>query len=65
MERIHIPFGPESVEGNSLDRFVGPVSEDAKVWTADWIAIFDYGPRFAQEPNEIFAQPLVFDKTEE
>ena len=65
MEKIHIRFLDNVIDGNSIDRFVGPVSEDGKFWMADWIAVFDYGPRFPQEPNDIFAKPLVFEKIED
>jgi hypothetical protein len=65
MQDIHITFNENVIDGNSLDRFVGPVSEDGKTWTPDWIAVFDYGPRFPQEPNDILAQPLVFKKVDD
>ena len=64
MEQIHVRFLDNVIDGNSIDRFVGPVSEDGKFWMADWIAVFDYGPRFPQEPNDISAKPLVFEKLE-
>jgi len=62
MEKIHVKFLDNVIDGNSIDRFVGSVSQDGKFWMADWITIFDYGPRFPQEPNDIFAKPLVFEK---
>ncbi len=65
MKKIHIVFMDNLIEGNSLDRFVGPVSEDGKTWTADWITVFDYGPRFPQGPDDLYAQPLVFEKVED
>ena len=65
MEKMHIVYMDNVIDGNSIDRFVGPVSEDGKVWTADWINVFDYGPRFPQDPNDIFAEPLIFDKIED
>jgi len=65
MDEIHIVFLDESIDGNSLDRFVGPVSEDGKVWTADHIAIFNYGPRFPQDPNDIYAELMIFDKVKD
>ena len=64
IEKIYIKFLDNVIDGNSIDRFVGPVSEDGKFWMADWITIFDYGPRFPQEPNDISATPLVFEKIE-
>lgn len=65
MESIHIVYQDAVIDGNSTDRFVGPVSQDGKQWTPDWIKVFDYGPRFPQDPNKIRAQPLVFDKVED
>jgi hypothetical protein len=65
LEDIHIVFLDNVIDGKSTDRFVGPVSQDGKEWTTEWIKIFDYGPRFPQEPNDIYAEPLVFDKIED
>jgi len=65
MKKIHVVFPNDSLDGNSLDMFIGPVSEDGKEWTADWIKVFDYGPRFPQDPNDILAQPLIFEKIKE
>lgn len=65
MEDIHIVFLDKVIDGNSIDRFIGPVSEDGKVWMADWIKVFDYGPRFPQDANDIFAEPLTFEKIED
>jgi len=62
MEKIHVVYTDNIIDGNSIDRFVGPVSEDGKTWAADWINIFDYGPRFPQDANDIFAEPLIFRK---
>jgi len=65
MESIHIRFMDERIDGNSLDRFVGPVSADGKVWNADWVTNFDYGPRFPPGPNvPSYANPLVFQKVQ-
>ncbi len=63
MESIRIKFADERIDGNSLDRFVGPVSADGKVWNADWMNIYNYGPRFPQGPDEpSVAYPLIFNK---
>ncbi len=64
MEKIHIVFLDNVIDGNGIDRFIGRISEDGKTWMADWITIFDYGSRFPQEPNDIYAQPLIFKKLE-
>ena len=65
MEEIHVVFADNVIDGNSTDRFVGLVSEDGREWSADWVKIFDYGPRFPQDPNDIFATPLIFEKIED
>jgi hypothetical protein len=65
MERIHVVFMDNVIDGNSVNVFAGPVSEDGKNWYADFTEIFDYGPRFPQDPNEIFAVPLTFEKVKE
>jgi hypothetical protein len=62
MEKIHVVFMDNVIDGNSIDRFAGPVSENGKVWTTEWIKTFDYGPRFPQGPEDIYGEPLVFDK---
>jgi hypothetical protein len=62
MEKIDIKFLDNAISGNSTDRFVGTVSQDGKTWRADWINVFDYGSQFPQDPNDIFATPLVFEK---
>ena len=63
IEEFHIRFLDNRIDGNSIDRFIGPVSEDGKTWMADWINVFDYGPRFPQGP--VYAQPLTFEKIED
>lgn len=65
IDEFHITYLDNVIDGNSFDRFIGPVSEDGKVWMADWINVFDYGPRFPQDPNDIYAQPLIFNKLED
>jgi hypothetical protein len=62
MEKIDIKFLNNVIAGNSIDRFVGTVSQDGKFWMADWINVFDYGSQFPQDPNDIYAKPLVFEK---
>jgi len=62
IKKMHIAFADNVIDGSSTDRFVGPVSEDGKVWSAEWITVFDYGPRFPQDPNDAFAETLIFEK---
>ena len=65
MDEIHVVFLDNVIDGNSIDRFIGPVSKDGKVWTADWITVFDYGPRFPQDANDTFGGQLIFEKIEQ
>lgn len=62
MESIHIVYLDNVIDGNSIDRFVGSVSEDGKTWIADWIKLFDYGPLFPQDPNDAYNGPVTFEK---
>ncbi len=61
----HIVYLDNVIDGNSIDRFAGEVTEDGEYWMADWIRIFDYGPRLPQDPNDIYTVPIVFKKIEE
>lgn len=65
MKEIHVVYLDNMLDGNSIDRFVGPVSKDGKTWTADWINVFDYGPHFPQDANDIYAGPLIFEKVKD
>jgi hypothetical protein len=58
--------GNDVLAGNSVDIFSGPVSSDGKTWNAKQITVFDYGPRFPQDENDINnPQPITFRKVEE
>jgi len=65
MKKINVVYMDNVIDGSSTDRFVGTVSEDGKVWSADWINVFNYGPRFPQDPNDVFAEPLLFEKVKD
>ena len=65
LEDIHIAFPEDTLTGNSLDIFKGPVSRDGKTWNAERTNVFDYGPRFPQDENDIVPEPLVFRKVEQ
>jgi len=62
MEQIRVVYLDNVIDGNSIDRFAGPVSQDGKTWIADWIKVFDYGPRFPQDPNDTYNGPVTFEK---
>jgi len=66
LKDIYVSFPADSLAGNSLDIFRGPVSKDGSTWNTEWTNIFDYGPRFPQDENDINnPQPIVFKKVEE
>jgi hypothetical protein len=62
MKKIHVVYMDNVIDGNSINRFTGPVSEDGKTWIADWVELFDYGPRFPQDPNDAYNGPVTFEK---
>ena len=67
IKHLRVIFQDNRIEGNTLDRFIGTVSEDGKLWIVDWFRFFDYGPAFPQDQNnidEILGQ-LVFTKVED
>jgi hypothetical protein len=66
-KELHISMYGERVDGNEVDTFIGPVSEDGKVWTPQWIQLFNYGPDFPQDVNNIEPNPLpiFLDKVED
>jgi hypothetical protein len=65
LKEIYISLPGDALTGNSLDIFKGPVSEDGKTWNAEWTAVFDYGPRFPQDENDVVPEPVTFRKVEE
>lgn len=62
LDEIHIRFMDHAMDGSSVDKFIGKVSEDGKTWTPDNIKIFDYGPDMPQDENDIYPEPMVFEK---
>ncbi len=65
LKEIYIALPADALTGNSFDIFKGPVSRDGKTWNAEWTNVFDYGPRFPQDENDIVPVPLTFRKVEE
>ena len=47
--KLHLEIMGSQINGKTQDRFIGPVSEDGKVWRCGWYNIFDYGPQFPPE----------------
>lgn len=64
LKDIHICLQGGVIDGNSLDTFVGKVSEDGKLWQADWLTLYDYGPDLPQGPNDVQMPSLIFEKVE-
>ena len=62
VKKLNIAYEDNKLVGKSTDRFVGTVSQDGKTWRADWITVFDYGPLFPQDPNDIYADTVIFEK---
>lgn len=65
LEEIHIRYLDHAMDGNRVDKFVGTVSEDGLSWTPDLITVFDYGPLFPQDENDIYPEPMIFEKVVE
>ena len=64
---FHVDIGKTWLEGNSVDWFVGTVSEDYQTWVAEWASFPKY-IAYTPEPNELPVDPnetiinLLFEK---
>ena len=56
VDHFHIDMGPDWLEGNSSDWFIGTVSEDWQEWQARWISFPKY-IAFTPEPGELPVDP--------
>ena len=65
LEEFHVRYLDIKTDGNSVDMFVGPVSDDGRIWTADWINVFDYGPDMPQDRNDMYGGTIIFRKVPE
>lgn len=65
LDEIHIRYMDHAMDGNRVDKFIGMVSEDGTTWTPDLITVFDYGPDMPQDVNDIYPEPMVFEKVVE
>jgi hypothetical protein len=65
VEHIEIRFEDQLLEGHSENIFFGVVSEDGKLWETEFLEVFDYGPRFPQDANDIIPEPVVFEKVQD
>lgn len=71
IEHFYQDLGPHAIEGNNTDILVGPVSQDGKVWRAEWFMLGKY-IALIPEPNEfsnvtepLFRKSLIFEKVEQ
>jgi hypothetical protein len=62
IEHLNIKIGNDGFEGSSEDAFYGSVSDDGKTWQPTWFSVFDYGPRFPQDEEDVVGVPLTFEK---
>ena len=53
VEHFYMDMGKQALEGDSTDIFVGSVSQDSRVWEADWFA-FGRFIGHIPEPNEFY-----------
>jgi hypothetical protein len=60
LKAFHIKYFDDRIDGNSIDIFVGRVSEDGRNWYADWYTFFDYGPRFPRNREDINDMNMVY-----
>ncbi len=73
LKNFYMELGEAVLEGKSTDVFTGPISQDGKVWQADWTSFPDYTAHTAEYPNfnlsdgtdSGITKSLVFEKVEE
>lgn len=65
VEEIHVKFLDNEIKGSNESMFTGFISSDGKEWDATLIELFDYGPRFPQEEEDIDGVPMKFIKVED
>jgi hypothetical protein len=72
LKSIHIRMGNGSIDGKTTDIFVGPVSENGKIWNTIWTNFSEYTGHTPQFPNSKMptdpngeTNPLIFTKVEE
>lgn len=73
LKNFYVELGENSLEGKSTDIFNGPISQDGKLWQANWTSYFDYVahtteyPDFpmSEDPNIGISQILIFEKVPE
>ena len=61
---IHIAYLKNRIDGKTIDKFIGKVSEDGKTWLADHIQKYDLGLRFPQDQNDLYVGKVLFKKVD-
>ena len=51
IEDFNFPMGEDSLTGNSVDIFTGPVSKDGTIWQVTWTSFPDYVGHTRELPN--------------
>jgi len=68
LDEVHLEWGPLILNGKVKDYFVGKISEDGKVWQADWFTFPEYttpgheSTVLAPKSDEVFAGTIIFEK---
>lgn len=62
IEKIDIKFLDNEIKGKNYIIIGGTISDDGKTWDADVIERFDYGPRFPQDEEDVYPEPIKFHK---
>jgi hypothetical protein len=59
---IDVIFIDNEIKGHTEITIAGPIKEDSKVWEADVIERFDYGPRFPRDEKDLYPTAVKFLK---
>ena len=73
IEHFYIDMGKSALEGNSTDILIGPVSEDGRIWWAEWFSSQTYighipelkePEKFEDVIEPVSRGSLIFEKVE-
>jgi len=70
LKDFYVELGENVLEGKSTDIFNGPISQDGKLWQANWTSFPDYVAHTAEypdfpiteDPNRGVSKTLIFEK---
>lgn len=65
LKGLRIEMGDNILQGKSSDIFVGPVSEDGKIWQAKWTSFPQYTAHTPEHPNFDMSTDQVYGTTAE